>query len=122
MEWSVPYTAAAKHEGEYLITMAEISSIKPFSSQLELIMSVNDTLSNQSLSYSGKSAGDYYYYAGDGHVKVYADHYVGVDFERIKRNSVLKSFFWNRGKHQFVIHKIRNFTVDYWPQKWQWWN
>lgn len=121
MEWTVPYSLAAQHEGEYMITMAEISSPKPFSNQLELIMSVNDTISNQSLSYSGKSAGDYFY-GGNGHLTVYADQYVGVDFERIKRNSILKCFFWNRGKHHFVIHKIRNFTVDYWPQKWQWWN
>ena len=119
-KWTTKYNVAATKEGQYIMTAVEITCKKPFANNLELVMSVNDTSSAQTVAYSAKSAGDFHL-KNDSTVVMYADQYVGVDYEKNCQNSVLTTYLWNRGKQQFHIHKIRNFTVDYWPLKWQWW-
>lgn len=117
---SSEYCNVAFAEGEYLLSEFEIKTSSPPSNELELVMSLNRDDDDLTLSYSGKAAGDYCW-RKDSTVTVFSDMYVGVNHVENTKKSTLNTFIWNRGKQQFSILKIRNFTINYWPQKWNWW-
>jgi hypothetical protein len=37
-------------------------------------------------------------------------------------NSKIKVYPWNRGRNQFVLTDFQVELIDYWPQKWHFWD
>lgn len=57
----------------------------------------------------------------DSTITVYANSYCGTSFKKMKDNSKCGFFIWNAAKEKFTIRDFEVSTVDYWPQKWNFW-
>jgi hypothetical protein len=58
----------------------------------------------------------------DSVVKIYADSYCGTNYNKIKNTSEVTFFVWNIGKEKFIIKDFEIMTIDFWPEKWNFWN
>jgi hypothetical protein len=118
---STDFDKAVQHEGQVVVVCTELQLTKATLNALELVISVTDKKDEAPHSYSAKSAGDYVW-KQDSTIFLYSDQYIGVNYSELKSHSNLNAFIWNRGKESFQIRHSTLKVIDYWPQKWQWWN
>ncbi|MDI1355699.1 MAG: glycosyltransferase family 39 protein [bacterium] len=120
-ETKADYRDVIADEGEMILVRTTVNMKKPERHRLECIVSAVNTTTGLSESYSSKSAADFLW-RSDSSVVIYSDAYVGTNFKKIKDHSRLSSYFWNRGRNEFEIREFEIKVIDYWPNKWHFWD
>lgn len=107
-------------EGEVLLVESKVK-LTQLKSQVEICLSLTDKSTNESYGYNAKAASDFVI-AKDSSVTQYSEYFNGTSFLKVKDKTLLNCYFWNRGKEKFEIRDFKISVIDYWPQKWHFWD
>jgi flavodoxin len=100
-----------------------LAKVKVKSKEALKDVSFNFSISNQkdsTLFFGGPEISEFYtdsagYYA-------YSEIFVGSDWNKwIRQDAKITFFIWNRGKKKFSLSDLEIKTIDYWPERWNWW-
>jgi hypothetical protein len=114
------YQSVAQHEGQVLLVHAEFRSPQPLS-RLEVCISVNEPVLNKTEGYSAKSAADFKQ-RRPAIQTIYAEHFLGTSHRRIGERGKIGCYLWNRGRETATLEEFDIKLVDYWPNKWHFWD
>jgi len=118
---SYEFNKIVSSEGQYILSQVQLR-VNDFNTRMiESCISINDSETENLHTYSGKSAADYTI-EKDSLVQLYSDAYVGRNYPEMQSHSQVHAYVWNRGKNSFRIERFKLQVIDYWPQKWQWWD
>jgi hypothetical protein len=54
---------------------------------------------------------------------VYTEMFLGSAYKKwLKQESKVQFFIWNRGKHKFKVSDFKFETINYWSERWKWWD
>ncbi len=114
------YNDVINNEGEIVLSRAVVRYKHSKPRELESCVVVEPENGGQALSYNAKAAADY---AGgsDSSVIIYSDAYIGYH-HRIKGNHRLQCYLWNKGKENVVLENFEIRVIDYWHNKWHFWD
>jgi hypothetical protein len=70
--------------------------------------------------FNAKSAGEFVM-KPDSTVTIYVDNFCGTEYKYRKETAKCELFIWNQAKEKFVIKDFELRTIDFWPQKWNFW-
>ena len=106
-------------EGQVILAQIKLQS-KGALNDVSLNYSVTNK-KDSTLFFGGSEISDFY--NGDSlNYNVYAQLFLGSDFKKwINEECKIIFFVWNRGKKNFKLNSFQIKTVDYWPQRWSWW-
>ncbi len=107
-------------EGEVLLVESKVK-LTQLKSQVEICLAVTDKSTNASLGYNAKAASDFVAVADSG-ITLYSEYFNGTSFLKVKDKALLNCYFWNKGKENFAIRDFKISSIDYWPQKWHFWD
>jgi hypothetical protein len=114
------YAAAIPAEGTVMLARAVISPANSALHNVQLCISVKDSTTNETINYSSKSSADFV--PGNGRVTLLSDQFFGTTHRRALRNGNLACYVWNTEKDNIRIGNFSLSTVNYWSEKWQFWN
>lgn len=83
-------------------------------------ISLNDLNTDSMYAYSSASIQDHYLNK-DSSVTIYVNLFCGNGYNNYRNKTKLKAYLWNRGKVKFTVMSFEITTVDFWPQKWNFW-
>ncbi len=83
-------------------------------------ISINATDKNIPGIFDAKSSGEFVMRA-DSTITVYANSFCGTPYKKMKDTSKCGFFIWNAAKEKFVITDFEVKTIDFWSQKWNYW-
>ncbi|MBA3681266.1 MAG: glycosyltransferase family 39 protein [Bacteroidetes bacterium] len=87
---------------------------------LRACISINSTNKDIPQIFDGGSTGQFLM-KPDSTITVYANSFCGTPYKKMKHNSKCGFFIWNAAKEKFVITDFEVQTIDFWPQKWNFW-
>ncbi|MBL7932998.1 MAG: hypothetical protein JNL60_13905, partial [Bacteroidia bacterium] len=112
--------AVCDREGQVVFVRADFK-IKNSKNQLESCISINNRENNEALSYTSKSGIDFVP-ANDSTMTLITDLFVGTIFKEAHGKSDLSCYLWNRGKENLVLTGYEIKVIDYWQNKWHFWD
>jgi hypothetical protein len=115
------YDEVAQKEGTMLLVDAEFETKGDHCRDTECCIVTVDGNTNKAVAYSAKAISDFML-RGDSFVNVYSDQFVGRQFDEVKKNAMLKTFVWNRGKCDLSLKRYNVKVIDFWPEKWHFWD
>ena len=114
------YGKVLAKEGQVLLAVAKLRVPERFTGEVELCIAVTDTVSGKNEAYTARSRSEFVP-TKEKEWFVYTDYFAGTNHYRVKKNAQIASYLWNRGKVPFELEQFYLQTVDYWPQKWNFW-
>ncbi|MCE3260345.1 MAG: hypothetical protein K0S12_1986 [Bacteroidetes bacterium] len=108
-------------EGQFILLKTKIKPENNSAKGIEACLSMDD---------KDDKTKNYHYNAGfisdyplkpDGSVNLYASAYCGTNYPDIKDKAKITAFLWNRGHNNFKVTLFEITTIDYWPEKWNFW-
>ena len=108
-------------EGQVIMLKCDVKLVNPIRKQVSACVSIKDVLRDTTYFYNSKSAADFVM-KKDSTVTIYADSYCGTNYNKIKNTSEVTFFVWNIGKEKFIVKDFQITTIDFWPEKWNFWN
>ncbi|MEO6302410.1 MAG: glycosyltransferase family 39 protein [Bacteroidia bacterium] len=122
-EYPLDATAAlnkiSSKEGQ-LILFKTTLKVKSKVQNVTASVSINDNKTNTSLFFNSMPSGNFAL-KPDSTISIYADSYCGTSYKKIKDSSKFTAFIWNKSKEKCSITDFEIKTIDYWPQKWNFW-
>lgn len=119
---SASYESSFTKEGQVLLFRVEGKIQKWKGGELEACLVVEADGKNEALHYSASVLKESIIKADSGFVLV-AQLYAGSQHRNwIREKARIKAFLWNKGGESFRVEKLRLSVVDYWPQKWGFWD
>jgi hypothetical protein len=121
-----PYEAKAGYkdliraEGQVLLVKAKVKVPAADRSSLELCISVNDAESNAGISYAARSAADYVP-AADSTITIMTEMFMGSKHNEMK-DAVITCYLWNKSKSEFRVLDFSVEVIDYWQDRWHYWD
>jgi hypothetical protein len=113
------YRSVVQREGQVLLARAEFHSRQPLR-QMEICISVNDSVSGRAAGYSAKSAKDFK--QRQRSQVIYAEHFFGTSHSKIADGGRIGCYVWNRGREAATLEGFSLKLVEYWPDKWHFWD
>ncbi len=114
------YNRFVSDEGQVLLAKAKIKG-KQKINKLELCNSVQNPENKYSHGYSAKQASDFNI-KSDSTIILYSDLYIGRNHHKIKDVSKITTYVWNRGGENLELLDFEIKLIDYWHQKWHFWD
>ncbi|MDX2172302.1 MAG: glycosyltransferase family 39 protein [Bacteroidota bacterium] len=108
-------------EGQVVLLMVKIKTTKLDFKNVGVCISMNKTKNDSCVAYSAREGGDFIMNKRDSTITLYSDAFCGSFYNKIKNQSKLNTYIWNRGRQSFKIMNYEIKTIDYWPQKWNFW-
>lgn len=115
----VPLNKMAFKEGQ-VISFKATFKLDKMINDIRACISINSTDKNLATIFDAKSTGEFVMQP-DSTITVYANSFCGTPFKKMKDNSKCGFFIWNATKENFVITDFEVKTIDFWPQKWNFW-
>lgn len=101
-----------------LKTRIKISTMSP--KDIIGCISLNDLNTDSMYVYSSASMQDHYLNK-DSSVTIYVNLFCGNGYNNYRDKAKLNAYLWNRGHEKFTVTSFEISTVDFWPQKWNFW-
>lgn len=108
-------------EGQVVLVSAKIKVSNLNFKNVGICISMNETKNDSCVAYSARESSDFVVNMIDSTITLYSDAFCGSFYNKIKNHSKLNTYIWNRGKQSFKIMNYEIKTIDYWPQKWNFW-
>lgn len=115
----VPLNKIASKEGQ-VISLKTTFKLNKRVNDLRACISINSDDKNLTPIFDAGSSGNFVM-KPDSTITVYANSFCGTPFKKMKDNSKCGFFIWNAAKEKFVITDFEVKTIDFWPQKWNFW-
>ncbi len=106
-------------EGQVINLKTTLKSRKKINEVLACI-SVTGTKRGEEAIFTAKSAGEFVVKT-DSTVNIYVDSFCGTEYKNRKDKASCGIFIWNQAREKFMITDFEIRTIDYWPQKWNFW-
>lgn len=107
-------------EGQFVLVTAKIKANNFNLTNVGVCISINETKKDSPMVYTAYESGDFLI-KNDTTLNIYAGLYCGTNYNSIKNNSILNTYVWNRGKQNFILTNYEIKTINFWPQKWNFW-
>ena len=112
--------AVTSKEGQVILVTTKFKTQNLKFNNVGICISVNATQKDSCVAYSGKEVSDFILNS-DSTITLFCDVFCGSNYHKIKNNSNFKTYIWNRGKQNFNLNSFEIKTINYWPQKWNFW-
>ena len=112
--WTV--LTGAEHKTNYKIKLEKGDYRKT-----EICISITDENTKMNYGYTASEASNFIVNS-DSTVELFVNYFAGNNFNEIRNSSRLSCYIWNKGKSSFRIIDFKIKTIDYWNQKWNFWN
>jgi hypothetical protein len=121
LDASLNYSELSLKEGNYILLRLEGKALELTSRDLEICISVTDkqnTVNYQYASASLKSA----CFDKDSNFVLTAGTFIGSKHKLLTRQHPKFNFYvWNRSKESVLVKAFKVQQIDYWPEKWGFW-
>jgi hypothetical protein len=107
-------------EGEVTLVTAKLKLRKKCSA-VECCVSLTDPETNKSYSYNAKTVSDFVP-SKDSMLTLYSDLFNGTIYNKVRYKANLNCYVWNKGKENFELKDFEIRVIDYWPNKWHFWD
>jgi hypothetical protein len=108
-------------EGQFILLKTRIKTEGDSAKGIEACLSMDDKDDKtKNYHYSAGFSSDYPV-KPDGSVTLFASAYCGTNYSDIKDKARITAFLWNRGKSNFNVTLFEITTINYWPEKWNYW-
>ena len=107
-------------EGQVVLVTTKFKTQNLKFNNVGICISLNVTKKDSCVGYSGKESNDFILNL-DSTITLFCDNFCGSNYNKIKNNSNFTTYVWNRGKQNFKLINFEIKTIDYWPQKWNFW-
>jgi hypothetical protein len=114
------YNNLVTHEGQILLLKAQIKQKRAALTQVEACIAVNDNDTPQNYSYNSRTCADFVS-DKDSVTSMYVDNFFGSQHTQIKDRANITCYSWNKGKENFELRNFEIKLIDFWPQKWKFW-
>ncbi|MBA3664551.1 MAG: glycosyltransferase family 39 protein [Bacteroidetes bacterium] len=94
----------------------KLSTLHP--KEIAVCISTNDLQRDSILGFCSASTLEHYIH-NDSTVTIYTNMFCGNN--NLKNSSKIKAYVWNLKKEKFTITDFEILTLDFWPQKWNYW-
>jgi hypothetical protein len=108
-------------EGQVILASAKLKTARANLKNVQLCIAINDIQSDASYYFTATSSGEYLA-DRDSVIRIYAQAYLGTDYNKIREHAKITVFVWNTGKENFTLSNLEIKTIDYWHQKWHFWD
>ncbi len=94
-----------------------------FASSTAACISVNTIANNQIISYNSNNASESILNK-DSSINMMTMCFIGSKHSLINKEgpAKIKCYLWNKGKENLIIKKFKIELIDFWPNKWQFWD
>lgn len=122
-----PFEAESKYsdvfskQGQMLLCYCKIKLEKGDYRKTEICISITDENTKMNYGYTASEASNFIVNS-DSTVELFVNYFAGNNFNEIRNSSRLSCYIWNKGKSSFRIIDFKIKTIDYWNQKWNFWN
>lgn len=106
-------------EGQVVLLKTVVKSIGKIK-DVAACISINDNKNNDPYFFNSIQVSNFRL-KKDSTITLYANSFCGTDYNRIKDKSKCTAFIWNSGQEKFVLKDFEIKTIDYWPEKWNFW-
>ncbi len=107
-------------EGQVVLVTVIIKASNLSFNKVGVCISINETKGDSCVAYSARESSDFILNK-DSTMLLYCDAFCGSFYNKAKNHSKLSAYIWNRGKQNFKLVNYEIKTIDYWPQKWNFW-
>jgi hypothetical protein len=118
---NVDFHTVVKEEGNMVLLTIRLKQATPDSCRIEACINVSDPASGEAYGYAARSASDFIA-DSDSTVKIYTDYYVGTVYPKIKKSARLGCYLWNRAHQASSLQFFQVTVIDYWHNKWHFWD
>ncbi|MBA2613565.1 MAG: glycosyltransferase family 39 protein [Bacteroidetes bacterium] len=106
-------------EGQVILFKAGLK-LNSTKNKVSACISMNDTIQSKMYSFNANPVGDFVI-KKDSTITIFTSSYCGTDYKKIKDKAKCTAFIWNSAKETFSLTGFELNTIDYWPQKWNFW-
>ncbi|MBL7921072.1 MAG: glycosyltransferase family 39 protein [Bacteroidia bacterium] len=106
-------------EGQ-VISLKAVLKLNKKINDIRACISINSSDKTVPAIFDAKSTGEFVI-KPDSTITVYASSFCGTSYKKMKHNSKCGFFIWNAAKEKFVITDFEVKTIDFWLQKWNFW-
>lgn len=114
-----PLNKLTLKEGQ-VINLKTTFRVNRKANDIRACISINSTDKNIPAIFDAKSTGEFVM-KPDSTITIYASSFCGTSYKKMKDNSECGFFVWNAAKEKFVITDFEVKTIDFWSQKWNYW-
>lgn len=107
-------------EGQFVLVTAKIKANNFNLNNVELCIAIKETKRDSSVSYTAYESANFLI-KNDTTLSMYSGLYCGTNYNAVKNDSKLSTYIWNRGKQNFTLTNFEIETINFWPQKWNFW-
>lgn len=115
------YSDVVMHEGQTLLVKAKFRLLGLKENDIENCIVVRDISKDTTYTYTAKAVSDFVM-RQDSTVTVYTDNFFGTTHREIKDKSNIHCYLWNRGKENAILYDYQIQLIDFWRQKWCFWD
>ena len=122
-EASADYNQIATHEGQVVLIKTKYKTNKHFASSTAACISVNTIANNQIISYNSNNASESILNK-DSSINMFTMCFIGSKHSLINKEGAakIKCYLWNKGKENLILKEFKIEVIDFWPNKWQFWD
>lgn len=106
-------------EGQVISLKAALTSKKKITDVFACI-SVSGPLKEDRNIFDAKSANDFVM-KPDSSITIYTNGFCGTEYKKMEDKAMCRLFIWNKGKENFTLTDFELKTIDFWYQKWNFW-
>lgn len=117
---TVDLDSVCDREGQVIFVRADFET-RDSKDQLESCISIADRKSNEAYSYTAKSGADFVR-RNDSTLTLITDLFVGTKFKEAHGKANLNCYLWNRGKESMTLSNYEIMVINYWQNKWHFWD
>lgn len=116
------YFAKVKEEGNVVLISARFKACNKAIHQLQACIQVKQPGDNgQSFGYAAKTANEFVMLP-DSSLQIYSDYFAGTNHYKTDADAKLTCYLWNLGKEKAILKQFNIKVIDYWHNKWHYWD
>lgn len=117
----IPLNEIATTEGQVVLAEGQIKMKNKVALNAQLCISIMNSKGDSTYFFTSTKISDFKLNK-DSTLKLFAQAFMGTEFNKIREDARVTFFFWNISKENFEIQALNIKTIDYWKNKWNFWN
>ncbi|MCC6369743.1 MAG: glycosyltransferase family 39 protein [Bacteroidia bacterium] len=114
------YRQMVFREGNVVQLIAKIKINQQSLPDLEACINIGEPDGSVHYGYAAKSAREFVLNS-DSTLSIYTDYFAGTSHPKISQGTQLAAYIWNKSHNKISLQQFEVRVIDYWPQKWQFW-
>lgn len=116
------YHELIQHEGNVVLLQARFDCrTAGYAPEVEACINTGVPGTDLLYGYSARSASEFVM-DSDSSVTLYADYFAGTNHRRTRPDTKTGCYIWNKAHQKTTLKQFKISVIDFWPQKWQFWD